>query len=134
MKVRLLCTAALLRSGNKLAIFSDLLIVMASLAIISGDTKASILLILVILLGIVNKYYSIRVSLDAELFELMAKCEGELQSNTQEMDACLFGDKAGSRLRSWHSRELGAQCLFKRQCIGAILQGATFVAAMITLH
>lgn len=71
-----------------------------------------------VLFGLGQKYYALRVALDAELFELLAAADEALPARTRELDQALAelglanADKAG---RAWTERSRGALRLLRLQ-------------------
>jgi hypothetical protein len=78
-----------------------------------------------ILLGVAQKYWALRVAFDAELFAAMAKAGGELERNTQAMDRALvdLGLLPAARAdRPWAERCRGALRLLRIQAVLCALQ------------
>ncbi|HHK4320779.1 hypothetical protein OFD57_28970 [Pseudomonas aeruginosa] len=107
--------AALLRRGREL------------------DRLSAALTLLAIGLGLWQKYWALRVALDAELFERFSRVGDRLEAQTQDLDRALAdlglarADAAG---RTWHQRSRGALRLLRWQALAC---GAQFLLALSCL-
>lgn len=130
--------ARLLEQGKRLDGFStgiSLLALGGALysALLGGGLIAG-LLVLVLLCGVLEKYFAIRVALDAALFSRMAEAGDELDSQSHEMDAGLIGlglMPATAAGRDWRLRSQGALRLLRWQAsalLGQVLLATLAVA------
>lgn len=126
MNLRLV--ASLLGRGRQLERLSDgisLLALACSLAPLFGLSLAwppRLLCLLLVLLGLLHKYWALRVALDAELFNALAASR-DLAADTQALDRALHDLRLKpepSDKRDWPARSQGALALLRRQalCLG----------------
>lgn len=107
--------AALLRRGREL------------------DRLSAALTLLAIGLGLWQKYWALRVALDAELFERFSHVGDRLEAQTQDLDRALAdlglarADAAG---RTWNQRSRGALRLLRWQALAC---GAQLLLALSCL-
>lgn len=133
--------AALLRRGrslDQLSLALTLIAVFIGLSPLLG-VKASLLMALscslIVLAGLAEKYWALRVALDAELFERLADSE-QLDEHTSALDQTLvrLGLQAeGQGNRSLDSRCKGALGLLSRQAICLALQLLIVLTSLLTL-
>lgn len=133
-EVELKIVAALLRRGRALDLLSQALTLLAltfGLAqLLTGAIVAlySVLVAAVVVAGLWQLYWALRVGLDAELFELMAADAGRLAERTQALDRALVrlhfqpDERTG---RSWPERQQGALRLLRYQ--------ASLIAAQVLM-
>lgn len=116
--------ASLLRQGRALDQFSTgitllgLLFGLVQLLLASISPVCLILSAWMVLLGLLQKYWALRVAFDAELFQCMASETEQLTQRTQAMDRalqCLSLQKPNRSDRSWGERSRGALKLLRRQ-------------------
>lgn len=141
MQADLLLVAALLRRGRALDRFSTaltLIAVLIGLSPLLGVAAPSPLLALscalLLLAGLAEKYWALRVALDAELFERLAQSPERLDEGTLALDQALlrFGLQPGDQgARSWDSRCRGALGLLRRQALCLLLQVVIVLLAML---
>lgn len=85
------------------------------------------------MLGLWQKYWALRVALDAELFERFSRVGDRLEAQTQDLDRALAdlglarADAAG---RTWNQRSRGALRLLRWQALAC---GAQFLLALSCL-
>ena len=125
--------AILLRRGAALDHISSiltllaLLIVLTPILAITIDWLVSLIAILILLLGLAEKYWAQRVAIDTELFSLLAAKAHDFDSKVNELDTALneLGlaptttthrslaerSRGALRLLRWQALCLGAQCL-----------------------
>ena len=118
--------ASLLRRGHCLDQFSTGLTLLAALLGLGqwllGNVNPWLLLFSGVLfsLGVLQKYWALRVAFDADLFQRMADDQQPLAERTQALDQALntLGlqpvERAG---RPWTERSLGALRLLRRQSL-----------------
>ncbi|MFK3682989.1 MULTISPECIES: hypothetical protein [Pseudomonas] len=133
--------ATLLARGQQLERVSDgisLLALAYALAPLLGlalPALASALCILLVCLGLLHKYWAIRVALDAELFAHLANST-DLTTATQQLDRALFDlnlKANASDPRDWPSRSQAALALLRRQALCLGLQVALVLTTLLTL-
>lgn len=109
--------ATLFKQGKKFDLLADALMLLAALALFLLQGPVILCAIAVIALGIAHKYFSVRVALDAKLFDLMAEKETVTQEDAQQLDDALskMSPKERDSSRSWESRIKGSRLLFRRQ-------------------
>ncbi|MBV4506913.1 hypothetical protein HU751_018960 [Pseudomonas sp. BW13M1] len=135
--MRLYLVASLLARGCQLERLSDgltLLALACTLAPLLGLPLAPLphlLCGLLLLLGLVHKYWALRVALDADLFAHLG-ASSDLPADTQDLDHALFDLRlkpAPNDPRDWPTRSRAALALLRRQALCLALQ----VALMLTL-
>ncbi|AIR89378.1 hypothetical protein [Pseudomonas cremoricolorata] len=140
--MKLLLTASLLRRGAQLERVSDGISLLAlgyALTPLLGlklTLGASLLCAVLVLLGLVHKYWAVRVALDAELFASLAARHATLIEATQALDQALADLRLkppGPVPRSWDSRCQGALSLLRRQTLCFALQTVLLLATLLTL-
>lgn len=83
--------------------------------------------LVIILLGIVEKYYAFRVSFDKDLFSYLISCQDDdLTDALKHLDTALLSLKLiknnGNQTRSLESRQQGILLLLKKQLICCFVQ------------
>lgn len=135
-------TAHLLARGRQIERLADgisLLALAYGLAplLTSASQPGSGLLCAVLLaLGLTQKYFAVRVALDAELIGSLASDAGRLNSRTRALDQALheLGLKpAATAQRGWPSRCLGALRLLRAQALCLGLQVIVALLALLSL-
>jgi hypothetical protein len=135
--MQLLVTASLLRRGHSLDRLSTGLTLLGALLGLGqylwasqgpwGLTCGCTLLVL----GLWQKYWALRVAFDADLFQHLATCAPDLAEQTASLDAALVAlslqpaDRGG---RPWSERIAGALKLLRRQ---ALLVAAQALLALL---
>lgn len=131
MQADLLLVAALLRRGRSLDYFSSAL---SLVAIVFGlapwlGTPPSLTLALLcaslLITGLAEKYWALRVALDAELFQRLAESGEQLDSQTHALDQALQNlglQNARQTGRAWSLRAQGALGLLRKQALYLLLQ------------
>lgn len=116
--------ASLLRRGRALDQLSTgitllgLLFGLVQLLLATINTLGLMLSAWMVLLGLLQKYWALRVAFDADLFQRMANETEQLTQRTQAMDRALQSlslQKADRPARSWAERSRGALKLLRRQ-------------------
>ncbi|QRY80770.1 hypothetical protein JVX91_06595 [Pseudomonas sp. PDNC002] len=138
----LILVASLLRRGSSLNGLSSALTVLALAlgfygALMASATLAfSLSMALLVLLGLVQKFYAMRVALDADLFEAMANAGETLPEKTRQLDDALatyVGVPAEMSGRTWSERSRGALKLLRRQVMLCALQWLVALLCLIAL-
>ncbi len=133
--------AGLLRRGKALDRFSSALTLIA-LVIGLGPllgfmalTTGGAVCVLLLVCGLLQKYYALRVALDAELFTHVSGDPTQLARRTAELDQALvmLGHKADQRFRSWDQRGQGALRLLRLQGLWLGLQVFIALAAIVLM-
>jgi hypothetical protein len=139
--MNLLVVASLLSRGKQLERLSDALTLLAlayGLAPLLGGTLhplASLLCIVLLALGVLHKYWAIRVAVDAELFSHLAN-SNDLSADTQALDRALFELKLkpqAADARTWPARSQAALALLRRQALCLGLQLSLALATLLAL-
>lgn len=141
-ELQLQLVAGLLRRGRQLDRLSDGLTLLA-LAIglaplLSGKPNAASALLcgLLVMLGLAQKYWAVRVALDGELFSRLARQPEQLAARTQQLDQALAGlglQPATAAGRDWHARSRGALQLLRRQALWLGAQVLLALAAILAM-
>lgn len=92
-----------------------------------------LLALLMLLLGVVEKYWSQRVAIDAELFDVLAQRVNDFEIAGHELDTALYelGLAPVVTVRSFTERSHGALALLRRQI--AVLAAQSVLALLICL-
>ncbi|MDZ4191979.1 hypothetical protein OF113_00040 [Ectopseudomonas chengduensis] len=131
MQADLLLVAALLRRGRSLDHCSSalsLVAVLFGLAPWLGAPPSLILALLcaaLLIAGLAEKYWALRVALDAKLFQRLAEAGEQLDSQTHALDQALQNlglQNAQQTGRSWSLRSQGALDLLRKQALCLLLQ------------
>lgn len=137
-EMQLFTVASLLRRGKALDRLSSTLTLLGlaiGLAPLLGIT-AQPLSALLVLLGLVEKYWALRVALDAELFQRLADDSEHLAQRTLDLDQALtlLGlQQANKAARSWDERSRGALRLLRLQTLWLLAQLLLAVAIVLGL-
>ncbi|MBD9634065.1 hypothetical protein [Pseudomonas sp. PDM19] len=138
----LILVASLLRRGSSLNGLSSALTVLAlalgfyGVLMASATLAFSLSMALLVLLGLVQKFYAMRVALDADLFEAMANAGEALAEKTRQLDDALatyVGVSADKTGRPWSERSRGALALLRRQVQLCAAQWLIALLCLITL-
>lgn len=139
--MNLLVVASLLGRGKQLERLSDGLTLLAlayGLAPLLGtplQPLASLLCSVLLVLGVLHKYWAIRVAVDAELFAYLAS-SADLATDTQALDRALFElnlKPQATDCRAWPARSQAALALLRRQAVCLGLQLSLALATLLTL-
>lgn len=131
MQADLLLVAALLRRGRSLDHFSSALSLVAVLLGLAPwlGAPASLILALIcaalLIAGLAEKYWALRVALDAELFQRLAEAGEQLEQQTHALDQALQNlglHNAPQNQRTWSHRCRGALNLLRKQALCLLLQ------------
>lgn len=131
-EMQLITVASLLRRGKSLDQLSSavtllaLLIGLSPMLGVSIQSPTTVFCVVLIVLGMLQKFWALRVALDAELFQQLAERFDQLENNTRDLDQTLVRlnlHATTQTSRTWDERCLGAMRLFRRQglCFGAQL-------------
>lgn len=141
-EMQLFTVASLLRRGRALDGLScglsatALLLGLAPLLGATTRPSTAILCVLLILLGLVQKYWALRVALDAELFQRLADNIEQLPMHTAALDEALINLKlqpANPVSRSWDERSHAALRLLRRQALWLLAQLLLAVLTIVSL-
>lgn len=133
--------ASLLRRGRSLDGLSSglsLLALVIGLAPLLGAPSsplAALLCVLLVVLGLVQKHWALRVAVDAELFTQMAACD-QLEARTRQLDQSLVElglQAANLPSRSWSERSRGALRLLRQQTIWLLAQLTVALASIAAM-
>ena len=133
-------TASLLRQGRSLDQLSTgltllgVLFGLAQLLITSIIPLCLILSTGLIILGLLQKYWALRVAFDADLFALVARNAEPLPERTRSLDLALqnLGLQSATRAgRPWAERQRGALKLLRKQAILLAAQVLLTLAALL---
>lgn len=138
MHLRLI--AAMLRRGKTLDRASSALSLLALviglgplLGFMALSTGAAVCIAL-LACGLIQKYYALRVALDAELFAGLAAAPEQLARRTAELDQALASlGRQGEPARSWEQRSQGAVRLLRLQALWLALQLLVALAAIVLM-
>lgn len=139
-EMQLFTVASLLRRGRALDQLSSalslvaLLIGLAPLLGIKAQPLTALFCALLLILGLGQKYWALRVALDAELFQQLASQVDQLAAHTADLDRTLVQLKlqpANLPARGWDERSLGALRLLRQQVLWLVAQ--LLLAVLIVL-
>ncbi|MDZ3995415.1 hypothetical protein [Pseudomonas sp. Teo4] len=139
--MKMMVVASLLGRGAQLERLSDgisLLALAYGLAPLLGASLqplASLLCAVLLALGVLHKYWAMRVALDADLFSRLDS-SSDLSADTQALDQALFDLrlKAGAQdTRDWPARSKAALALLRRQALCLGLQVLLTLATLLTM-
>ncbi|WP_296229871.1 hypothetical protein [Pseudomonas sp. UBA4617] len=139
--MNLLVVASLLGRGKQLERLSDGLTLLAlayGLAPLLNaplQPLASLLCGVLLILGVLHKYWAIRVAVDADLFAHLVK-SSDLSADTRALDRALFELKLKPQAadsRAWPARSQAALALLRRQAVCLGLQLSLALATLLTL-
>jgi hypothetical protein len=109
---------------------------LAPLLGVTEKPLSAVLCALLVLLGIGQKYWALRVALDAELFQRLAERADQLAVQTIDLDQALVLlqlQPANQPARSWHERSRGALGLLRRQVLCLLAQLLVAVLSLLGL-
>lgn len=130
-EMSLLLTASLLRRGRQIDQLSTGLTLLGlaggllPMLIGRGNLLMALPCVLLILLGLIQKYWAIRTALDAELFAALAADPAQRDARIAELDSALVElhlQPAKHVARSWDARILGAWRLLRMQALWLVAQ------------
>lgn len=141
-EMQLLLVASVLKRGRSLDRFSTVISLLAlayGLAPLLGvPTRpgASLLCGLLVVIGMLQKFWALRVALDAELFIQLTARHASLQEHTQDLDQALLtlGLQAPTHTyRDWHQRCQGALRLLRWQALCLLAQLLLALGSILVL-
>lgn len=141
-EMQLQLVASLLRRGRQLDRLSGgltLLALAGGLAPLLGgkpNPASALLCGLLVMLGLAQKYWAVRVALDGELFARLARQPEQLAARTQQLDQALAGlglQPATAGGRDWDARSRGALQLLRRQALWLGAQVLLALAAILAM-
>ncbi|AGZ33565.1 hypothetical protein C4Q28_23055 [Pseudomonas sp. SWI6] len=139
--MKLMVVASLLGRGAQLERLSDgisLLALAYGLAPLLGAAltpSASLLCAALLALGVLHKYWAVRVALDADLFARLG-ASTDLAADTQALDHALFDLHLKTQpedARDWSARSQAALALLRRQTLCLGLQALLTLATLLTV-
>ncbi|PRA49362.1 MULTISPECIES: hypothetical protein [Pseudomonas] len=139
--MKLQATASLLRRGASLDHLSTGLTLLGAALGLSQYLLASLGgwavtgSIALLLLGLLQKYWALRVAFDAELFHCVANLEQPLDQRGESLDQALIAlglQSAARGGRPWSERIRGALNLLRRQALLMALQVLVVVGLILT--
>ena len=139
VEMQLQVVASLLHQGRTLdRLSTSLMLLGLAAAVLQLTFLAPVPIVLVlsawlIPLGLLQKYWALRVAFDAQLFTLMASDTEALPARTQALDLALHAlglQRAEHGARPWPERQRGALKLLRIQ---ALLVAAQFLPVAATL-
>jgi hypothetical protein len=140
--MQLFTVASLLRRGKALDRLSSALtllglaIGLAPLLGVLAQPLGALFCALLVLLGLVEKYWALRVALDAELFLRLADDVEHLPLRTADLDQALTRlglQPANPTARNWEERSRGALRLLRLQALWLLAQLLLAVAIVLGL-
>ena len=141
-EMQLFTVASLLRRGRAMDRFSNALtlfglaIGLAPLLGAPAQPLGAVFSALLVLLGLIEKYWALRVALDADLFQHLAGDAERLAARTVELDQALLGlglQSADKAARSWDERSRGALRLLRLQALALLAQVLLAVSLLLGL-
>lgn len=141
-EMQLFTVASLLRRGRALDQLSNalslvaLLIGLAPLLGITAQPLTALFCALLLVLGLGQKYWALRVALDAELFQQLAGRVEQLTTHTVDLDQTLAQLKlqpANQSPRGWEERSLGALRLLRQQVLWLLAQLLLAILIVLSL-
>jgi hypothetical protein len=138
--MQLQVTASLLRRGSSLDHWSTGFALLGALLglgqyVIAGTAGCSMICGgLLLVLGLWQKYWALRVAFDADLFQHLAACTHDLGERTESLDSALAAlnlQPANRGGRPWSERISGALKLLRRQAL--LVAAQTLVALAFIL-
>jgi hypothetical protein len=141
-EMQLFTVASLLRRGRALDQLSSalslvaLLIGLAPLLGATAQPLTALFCALLLGLGLGQKYWALRVALDAELFQQLAGRVDQLARHSADLDQTLVQLKlqpANQTLRSWEERSLGALRLLRQQVLWLLAQLLLAILIVLSL-
>jgi len=139
-EMQLHIVASLLRRGKALDNLSTGLTLLCigfglvQLLITVPNALLLVVVVIGVLLGILEKYYAIRVGFDADLFHMVASDPQWLSDRTAAMDDALAQLGLGpvdKNTRSWASRSQGALKLLRQQLLFLAVQLLVLLSAIV---
>lgn len=141
-EMQLALVAGLLRRGRSLDLLSGavtLLALACGLAPLLGappSLAGGLLCGLLVMLGLAQKYWAVRVALDAELFSRLATDPERLPQRSEQLDRALVDlglQRQAAAGRDWHQRCRGALRLLRLQAAWLVAQLLLALATLLAM-
>ena len=135
-KIDIVTFCCFLSISKHIDLFSILLTILAAIvALIHVSlTSLTISCLIIFILGLMSKYYAIRIDFDRKLFEYLSEHVDHLPEELLAMDIALANlqlIKPHQSSRTLSERQKGILSLFKRQVVLFLLQNCLIVFIMI---
>ena len=135
-KVDLVTFCCFLSISKHIDLFSMLLTILAAIVALIhiSLTSLTICCLIIFILGLMSKYYAIRIDFDRKLFEYLSEHVDHLPEELLAMDKALANlqlIKPHQSSRTLSERQKGILSLFKRQVVLFLLQNCLIVFIMI---
>ena len=135
-KIDIVTFCCFLSISKHIDLFSILLTILAAIvALIHVSlTSLTISCLIIFILGLMSKYYAIRIDFDRKLFEYLSEQVDHLPEELLAMDIALANlqlIKPHQSSRTLSERQKGILSLFKRQVVLFLLQNCLIVFIMI---
>jgi hypothetical protein len=135
-KIDLVTFCCFLSISKQINLFSMLLTILAAIVALIhiSLTSLTISCLIIFILGLMSKYYAIRIDFDRKLFEYLSEHVDHLPEELLAMDIALANlqlIKPHQSSRTLSERQKGILSLFKRQVVLFLLQNCLIVFIMI---
>ena len=135
-KIDLVTFCCFLSISKHIDLFSILLTILAAIVALIhiSLTSLTISCLIIFILGLMSKYYAIRIDFDRKLFEYLSEHVDHLPEELLAMDIALANlqlIKPHQSSRTLSERQKGILSLFKRQVVLFLLQNCLIVFIMI---
>ena len=135
-KIDIVTFCCFLSISKHIDLFSILLTILAAIVALIhiSLTSLTISCLIIFILGLMSKYYAIRIDFDRKLFEYLSEHVDHLPEELLAMDIALANlqlIKPHQSSRTLSERQKGILSLFKRQVVLFLLQNCLIVFIMI---
>lgn len=135
-KIDIVTFCCFLSISKHIDLFSILLTILAAIVALIhiSLTSLTISCLIIFILGLMSKYYAIRIDFDRKLFEYLSEHVDHLPEELLAMDVALANlqlIKPHQSSRTLSERQKGILSLFKRQVVLFLLQNCLIVFIMI---
>ncbi|MBI0005379.1 hypothetical protein H3S74_03920 [Gilliamella sp. W8126] len=135
-KIDIVTFCCFLSISKHIDLFSILLTILAAIVALIhiSLTSLTISCLIIFILGLMSKYYAIRIDFDRKLFEYLSEHVDHLPEELLAMDIALANlqlIKPHQSSRTLSERQKGILSLFKRQVVLFLLQNCLVVFIMI---
>ena len=135
-KIDIVTFCCFLSISKHIDLFSILLTILAAIVALIhiSLTSLTICCLIIFILGLMSKYYAIRIDFDRKLFEYLSEHVDHLPEELLAMDIALANlqlIKPHQSSRTLSERQKGILSLFKRQVVLFLLQNCLIVFIMI---
>lgn len=135
-KIDIVTFCCFLSISKHIDLFSMLLTILAAIVALIhiSLTSLTISCLIIFILGLMSKYYAIRIDFDRKLFEYLSEHVDHLPEELLAMDIALANlqlIKPHQSSRTLSERQKGILSLFKRQVVLFLLQNCLIVFIMI---